>query len=300
MQTAGRDLIFYSHSGENEPAITVESGEVFQVDTALCSGDWLQGPDDLWSSEKSKGPNPTVCIAVRDAVPGDLLAVEILQVEPERLGYTSINDHRLFAACMGHDIESRPKTVTIADGLVHWSNRLHLPVKPMIGTLGTAAPDNLPNSYGGYYGGNMDVQEVSAGTTVYLPVLYPGALLQVGDVHAIQGDGEICCAGGIECSARVTLRASLVRRPFRQQCVTAEDSGYLMTIACLKTTDESFQMACGELIRFACSRYDISVEECYMLASQVMEARCTQYVNPTRSYVCKLPKKVLDAGYELR
>jgi acetamidase/formamidase len=201
---------------------------------------------------------------------------------------------------MGYDTESHPKTVTITDGFIHWSDKLQIPAKPMIGTLGTSALDGRPNSYGGYYGGNMDVQEVSAGTTVYLPVLYPGALLNVGDVHAIQGDGEICCAGGIECRARVTLRTSLVQRTFRQQCVTAEDSAYLMTIACLETTDESFQMACGELVRFVCSRYAISPEECYMLASQVMQARCTQYVNPTRSYVCKMPKAVLDAGFARR
>jgi amidase len=221
-------------------------------------------------------------------------------VQPEDLGYTCISDQRLGAAITGRDLEPAPRTVRVENGCVIWSDSLQLPVRPMIGTIGTSAPAGNPNSHGGFYGGNMDVQEVTSGTTLYLPVCYPGALLNVGDAHAIQGDGEICNSGGIECRARVTLRAVLEQTPSDQQCVRAENSQYIMTIACLESTDESFYMACGELIRFVCSRYMISTEECFSLASQIMQARCTQFVNPTRSYICKMPKSILEQGYRRR
>jgi amidase len=63
--------------------------------------------------------------------------------------------------------------------------------------------------------GNMDVQEVCATATVYQPINVTGALLHVGDVHAIQGDGEINCAGGIECRAEVTLTVEIEPKPKR-------------------------------------------------------------------------------------
>jgi len=298
MQIARRDKIYYYHSKDNEPAIMVDPGELFAVDTELCSGAWLKDITDVWSKEKSRGPNPTVCIGVRNSFPGDLLCIDILDIDPEGLGYTAILDARLNHAIMGRDMEPCPRTVAISEGKINWSSRLKIPVKPMIGTLGTSSPEGRLNSWGGCYGGNMDVSEITTGTRVYLPVSYEGALVNVGDVHAIQGDGEICNAGGIECRARVKLKASIVKNGISQKCVRAEDEKYLMTIACLLSTDESFYLACSELIRFVCSRYLITEEECFQLASQVMEARCTQYVNPTRSYICKIPKNILDAGYE--
>jgi amidase len=300
MKIAGRDEIWYSHSAANRPAIYADPGEVFAVDTELCSGSWLQKPTDIWSPEKSKGPNPTVCIGIKGAQPGNIIAVHILGVEPEEIGYTCILDKRLNHQIMGHDIGPCPRTVLIKDGFIHWSGQLKLPVRPMIGTIGTSAPEGKNNSHGGYYGGNMDVSEMTAGTTLYLPVYYPGALLNVGDVHAIQGDGEICNAGGIECRARVTLKVELAGEKSEQRFVRAENNDYLMAVACLESTDESFYSACGELIRFVCSKYVIEAEECFALASQIMEARCTQFVNPTRSYICKMPKTILDQGYAER
>lgn len=290
-------MVYYKHSKDNKPAIKVLQNEVFGVRTELCSGSWLKEITDIWSPEKSRGPNPTVCVEIEGVLPGDILKVEILGVEPEELGYTAILDERLNNAIMKRHMDPNPRTVLIKEGVVYWSENLKLKAKPMIGTLGTSSPQGLSNSYGGYYGGNMDVNEITMGTTAYFPVSYKGALLNIGDVHAIQGDGEICNAGGIECRALVTLRCSVMKDKLAQKCVLAENDEYLMAIACLESTDESFYTACRELIRFVCSRYEISEEECFNLASQIMEARCTQFVNPTRSYICKMEKSILNSGY---
>ena len=66
-----------------------------------------------------------------------------------------------------------------------------------------------------------------------------------------------------------------------------------MAISCRQNTDEAFEEAAGELIRFVTSRYNLDAEECYQRFAQLLEARCTQFVNPTRSYICKIKKKYL-------
>ncbi len=98
------------------------------------------------------------------------------------------------------------KVVHIEDGLIHWGDGRTLPVEPMIGFVATSPEyETWGNTWAGNYGGNLDVQEVTTGARVILPVNVPGALLHVGDMHARQGDGEICGAGGIEASGTVEI-----------------------------------------------------------------------------------------------
>ena len=300
MQIADKSVVYPAHDKRNAPRIAVEPGEAFAVRTELASGDWLTGPDDLWSPEKSSACNPTVCVAVRGARPGDALAVEILGIEPEPFGYTSffgggggLED----AILPGNALGLRSKTVRIEGGFVLWDGGLRIPIRPMIGTLGTApAGEPIHNSRGGAHGGNMDAQEVRAGATVYLPVEVEGALLHVGDAHAVQGDGEIDGAGGIECRATVTLRARPIPRPKSMRSVRIEDAEHLAAAACGEGTDASFHAAVRELIGWMAEDYGFDEAEAYMLLAQTMEARETQFVNPTRTYVAKVPKWALRRG----
>ena len=296
MQTAYRTTTYNHHSPHNPPQITVQPGETFIAETELCTGGWLLGPEDTWTPDKTCALNPTVVIAVAGAMPGDQLAVDILDITPDAQGYTGFitTPHTLPTQICAHDYGLNTRTLRIADGLVHWSDRIKLPIHPMIGTLGTAPlEETLSNAKAGAHGGNMDVQEVCAGTTVYLPVAVPGALLHVGDAHALQGDGEICGSGGIECRATTRLRVRLVQRPAPMRCVRMEDDAYIMAVACGRDVNESFREAAAELLAWIARDYGFTLEEAYLLMGQVMEARVTQFVNPTTTYICKMPKAVL-------
>lgn len=296
MKTVLRTRTYNLHSRHNEPQFAVEPGEEFIVQTELCTGDWLHRLEDTWSRDKNLGVNPAVCVAVEGARPGDMLAVHILDITPDTLGYTGFDNLPLARSIAGHDWPLTVKTVAIKDGLIEWAPGCALPAQPMLGVLGTApAEEALSNARGGPHGGNMDVQEVAAGATVYLPVFVPGALLHVGDAHARQGDGEINGAGGIECRATARLAVDVLPRPEGMQWPRIENEAYIMSVDCAATVEEAFHEAAGDMLRWLTMGYGLAEGEAYLLMGQVMEARCTQFVNPTRTYICKMPRAFLPA-----
>jgi amidase len=291
-----RDKVYNWHGRFNEPGLTVMPGEIFAAETELCTGNWLHSINDTWSPEKSCALNPAICVEIRGAKPGDILAVKILDIEVDTIGYTGFcgSSNPLAGLIYDKSWGLNVKTVNIRDGFVEWSEKIKIPVQPMIGTLGTAPESEvLSNARGGNYGGNMDVNEVTIGTTVYLPVFVEGALLHIGDVHAVQGDGEINNAGGIECRSKVKMCANILAKPPRMEWVRMENDDHIMAVACCRSVEEAFYAAAGEILCWMVDGYSFTEEEAYLLMGQVMEARSTQFVNPTRTYICKMPKKYL-------
>jgi len=297
-QTRGE--LYYTHSRHNQPTLFVEPGESFAVDTELCSGDWLKDISDRYQPGVGRGPNPSSgCVFVKGAKPGDMLAVRIDSIEPDELGFTGSGPG---ANPFPDWIRQKEwgvvaKTVRIREGFVEWSDSLRLPVRPMIGMLGTApACEEFLNSRNGPYGGNLDAQEVAAGATVYLPVYVEGALLHVGDVHAIQGDGEICCGGGIECRSTVQLAVDVLPKPSRMSWPRFGNRTHIGCIACARPAEDAFRLAVQDLIYWLADDYDMDEREAYLLLGQVLEARCTQFVDPLYTYVAKVALQFLPGA----
>jgi acetamidase/formamidase len=293
MKRASRTLTVTEHSRENAPQFAVKPGETFEAETQLCSGDWLQNADDVWRPEKVYGPNPTVVVAVEGAAPGDSLRVYIENIIPDNVGYTGFigREHRLANRIIDRDWGNNLRVVRIDGGFIEFGNGRRIPVNPMIGTLGTAPAGNpVSNADGGRHGGNMDAQVVRAGAVITLPVEVPGALLHIGDVHAVQGDGEINGAGGIECRALVTLRAEIISRPARTGCVRAEDYTHIHAIACGGEMNECCVAATRELLYWIADDYGADEREAYLLLGQYLELRVPQMVNPTRTIIASVAK----------
>lgn len=301
MRLATRERTYNTMARDHEPALVAASGETVRIQTELNGGPWLNGIDDRWDPSKSRGPNLATVIGVEGAEPGDTLAVDILAIEPEGLGYTGFAGWRneLSQRIWPNDWDVVTKTVAIDDGGVRWSDALTLPLRPMIGTIGTApAGDAVSNAWAYHTGGNMDVQELCPGTTLYLPVEVPLALLHVGDVHAIMGDGEIPHGGAIECRSTVTLRLRVIEGYRARQWLRAENDEYLMAIANEIGMKDSFCGAAGELIAWMSEDYGFTPQEAYLLLGQVLEARCTMLHGddgPFSPYICKVPKRFLKA-----
>jgi acetamidase/formamidase len=139
----------------------------------------------------------------------------------------------------------------------------------------------------------MDAQEVCKGATLYLPVNVEGALVHIGDVHAIQGDGEINCGGGIECRSVVTLSIDLLPKPDRMEWPRIVDATHITTVGCARPADDAFRIAVEQLIYWLADRYGMQETDAFMLLSQVLEARVTQFVDPLYTYVAKIKREYL-------
>ena len=235
MQRATRELLYFETGPDNVPTLHVQPGETFEVETQLNRGPWLEThPEGEALRQKLYGGNPSSgCIYVEGAQPGQVLTVHIGPIDLDPVGFTRFGGNTgAMPSWLGSGIGAHHRIVEIKDGLVHWSERIKLPVAPMIGFVGVApAKERYHNGWGSYWGGNFDVQEITTGAAVQLVVNTPGALLHIGDMHAIQGDGEICGAGGIEASGRVLVRCELSEKPAAMFWPRIINDSHIMTAA---------------------------------------------------------------------
>ncbi len=287
-----------------KPVLTVQPGDTVAVDTISGGRDIL--PDDpafevLTEHRAIHGAlTPrlgahilTGPIAVEGAEPGDVLQIDILSVEPrQNWGYTRI---RPFAGTLPEDF---PYTKIWHSGIdrqrgvmtTPWG--LEIELAPFFGVMGVAPPPN----YGACssiqpreFGGNMDLKELVAGTTLYLPVFNPGALLSVGDGHGVQGDGEVCVTA-LETALSGTFRLS-VRKDLHFDLPRAETPTHHITMAFNEDLDDAAKTALREMIVLIGERLGLAADDSYMLASLAVDMRVTQLVDGNKGIHAMLPKR---------
>ena len=301
MQRATRDVLYFEIGADNAPTLHVEPGEVFEVETQLNRGPWLDThPDGEALRKRLYGGNPSSgCIYIKGAEPGQLLTVHVGEIDLDPVGYTNFGGSTgaMPAWLGGSGIGRHHRIVEIADNIIRWSDSLSLPAAPMLGYVGVApARERYHNGWGGYWGGNFDAQEVTTGAAVQLAVNVPGALLHVGDMHAIQGDGEICGAGGIEASGRVRLRCELSDRPAAMRWPRLINETHIGVLAMARPAEDAFRTALEAMVLWLEESYGMTRGDAYLFLGQVLEARCTQFVNPTFTYIAKVPRRYLPAA----
>lgn len=298
MQTIPSDILYSEIGADNPVTHRVQPGEEFEVQTQINRGPWfdrLSKEEQQKLGKKIKGGNPSSgCVFVESAKPGDQLAVKIHSIEPAGMGYTQFGGWN-WAMPGWLDIGEHMREVEIKDGLIHWSDTLKLPAKPMLGFVGVAPQrERFHNGWGGTHGGNLDAQEVAAGATLFLRVHHEGGLLHVGDMHAIQGDGEICGAGGIETGGSTRISCEVVSpAPKTHVWPRFEDETHIGVFGNARPAEDAFRYALKELLLWMRESYGMSLGEAYILLGQVLEARVTAFVNPTFTYVAKIRKEYL-------
>ncbi|MEW4567992.1 acetamidase/formamidase family protein [Tautonia sp. JC769] len=203
--------LHYEFSRHHEPRLRIESGETVIV----ASEDALSGQIRTNADRRDKVAMPysnplTGPIWIEGAEPGDSLAVTIHEIRPT-LGQcaTRTADPKQLCEWLGTDCPHGTHVCPIREDLIHWSDSITIPYRPMIGCIGTApdwgAPTTAP---AGPHGGNMDLIETAPGNTIVFPVFVPGGLLSLGDAHAAMGHGELS-ATGLEMPAETTITVDL-------------------------------------------------------------------------------------------
>jgi len=189
------------------PVAEVEPGTVVSFQTNLSVMDRLiagESPATVGMEQLNAVIGP---VAVRGAEPGDALRIEVLEIRIDRAWAAWLPG---FGPLGGRTDRMRIMETPIKGGRVRIGPTRSVPLEPMIGCVGVAPKEGIGSTLRPVYpfGGNMDLRELSAGATLWLPVQVAGALLSVGDFHAAMGQGEPT-AVALEAAGVATLRIEL-------------------------------------------------------------------------------------------
>jgi acetamidase/formamidase len=292
-----------------KPVLEVASGDTVTVD-AVSGGPDVLPPEALQSDGRfdilpdhlaiHRGLEPklgahilTGPIAVEGAEPGDVLAIEILAIDPrQNWGYTRI---RPLSGTLPEDFPVRRIWHTAIDrqrgvATVPWGAEIDL--APFFGVMGVAPPP----AYGAVtsivpreFGGNMDLKELTAGTTLYLPVFTPGGLFSAGDGHGVQGDGEVCVTA-LETALTGTFRLTL-HKDMTIDLPRAETPTHLITMGFDEDLDDAAKTALRQMITLIGERMGLGREDAYMFCSLAVDMRVTQLVDGNKGIHAMLPKR---------
>jgi amidase len=279
-------------SPKNDPVLRVESGSSVVFETCDCFGNKIQSEDHLFSSVGWDSVNPaTGPLYIEGAEPNDILKVEILDI--------SIADKGVMTTAPNFGVlgdlfkEEVTKIIPIKNGQAIFNDKIQIPIKPMIGVLGVAPTEGeILAGTPGEHGGNMDCKRLVKGSIIYLPVNVSGALLSMGDLHAVQADGEIViCA--VEIPGEVTVKITVVKNKSLPLPILME-GGHIMTIASAELLDDAATNATKNMHTFLMNELNMDLHESGMLLSLVGELRICQVVNPLKTARMEIPKWVLE------
>ena len=176
---------------------------------------------------------------------------------------------------------------------VEFKPGVSLNLAPFFGSIGVAPPPlvgRISSRPPGWHGGNLDNKDLVAGTTLYLPVHVPGALLSIGDGHGMQGDGEVT-GTALETSLRGTFEVR-VRKGQRQRWPRAETPTHYISMGLHEDLDEASRLATREMIDFLVAEKGMSRDEAYVLCSLAADLRVTQVVDQTKGVHAMLAKSI--------
>jgi len=300
LQRITRDNTTVVFDRRDPPVARVRPGERFVVETEDSRSGMTRTPETTTPEHllamRARGyhGNPvTGPVYVEGARAGDTLAVHVHEQECDSLGYQGYWPE-LFHL---EDFFDSPSTVLreIRDGKIVMDHGIEIPVRPMIGTIGTAPATEAILSGGmGRHGGNLDTPEICAGSTVYLPVEVDGALLALGDCHAVQSDGEI---GELEMRSVITLSCEVIAgRSAAMAWPRVETEDWLVTVAVASPLEEAGRLALREMIKWIEELTGISKHDAYLLVGLAGHARPGQFQVPRYSMRCLMAKEHLPAA----
>ncbi|MDR0620397.1 MAG: acetamidase/formamidase family protein [Deltaproteobacteria bacterium] len=218
--------VVYAFDPANKPVHTAKPGETLVFETQDCFSNEIVREDQLTTGFNYYRANPaTGPVYVEGAEPGDILSVYIDKVEVGERGVVTTLPE---VGPLADKAEIRTKILKMQNGRTTF-NGLDLPLDPMIGVIGVSpAKEPVACGFPGSHGGNLDSKLVKPGAKLYFPVRVPGALLQLGDLHAVMGDGELC-GTGLEAAGVVTVTISLIKNtPIEWPVLETADYWYSM------------------------------------------------------------------------
>jgi acetamidase/formamidase len=291
-----------------KPVLTIDSGDTVRLETASGNPRYFENlgvpkekiPAELYAVYEGvegagrgdhtlNGP-----IAVRGAQPGDVLEVRIRRVDVRLpiAGQSFVPNRGLLPDDFPYE-RQRVLWIDLTRRVVEYAPGVEVPVKPFWGVIGVAPPASMgrvPSGPPNVFGGNLDNRDLGPGSTLFLPVHVPGALLSIGDGHAVQGHGEVCLSAvetSLEGEIQVVLhKGRSIRWP------RAETATHYVTMGLDVDLDEAARIATREMLDFIVETKGLTRENAYMLASAAMDLIVTQVVDGTKGIHAMMPKAI--------
>jgi acetamidase/formamidase len=305
------DTVAYGYYwSEAKPVLRIASGDIINVDTLLTnSPNGLQSagvpPEKVQDSLRKivtevtgdkRGPGGHILtgpVYVEGAQPGDTLEVKILSIDlPIDYGYNGCSG--FVPANCDRAVKSKIITLDRKTMTAEFMPGIIIPLHPFYGSIGVApAPEmgRLSSNPPGKHAGNLDNKELVAGTTLYIPVFAEGALFEIGDGHAAQGDGEVDQTA-IETSLRGRLQLT-VRKDMKLTWPRAETATDYIAMATDPDLKVATTLAIQEMVDFLAATKGLTKHQAYQLVSIAGNVAITQLVDkPNVGVHVKIPKSI--------
>jgi len=298
------------YSSAAKPVLHVASGDTVEVETLITSSPTALeragiAPDqvqqslrDIFAHVTDRGPGGHILtgpIAVDGAEPGDVLEVRLLDIR-FAIPYA-------YNGCRGFlpdecDQPSRTQIIALdtARMVGHFDSTIAIPLHPFFGSIGDAPPPDsgrVSSNPPSIHAGNMDNRALVAGTTLYIPVHAPGALLEIGDGHAAQGDGEVDQTA-LETSLVGRVQV-IVRKDLHFTWPRAETPTALMTMGMDRDLTQATRIAVRQMIDLLMTTRGLSRGRAYALASVAADLHIAELVDGNLCVYMTVPKRIAGA-----
>jgi acetamidase/formamidase len=299
------------YSGQSKPVLTVHSGDTVRMQTLSTCGSPERmiangvRPEDIppytapvYQEVTEKGPGGHILtgpVAIAEAEPGDVLEVQILKVDLD--ADFACNVFGVGSGFLPTEYPyGRYKVIPLdrQKMIGHFGPGVDIPLRPFFGSMGVApAGGKIDTAPPFVHAGNLDLKELVAGTTLYIPVAAKGALFQAGDGHAAQGNGEVDITA-LETYLSGTFRF-VVHKNRRLLWPRAETPTHYISMGFSKDLKEATTLALRDMIAFLMEEKKLSRDDAYMLASVAVDMEITQLVDGNVGVHAMCPKKIFTA-----
>ncbi len=288
------------------PVLRVKSGDTVEIQTLLTSSPKrLEGAADqveqslrdIYDQVKDKGPGGHILtgpIYIEDAQPGDVLEVRIVSVRLAiPYAYNGFGPGRGF---LPEDYPYPKMKIIPLDEkrmVARFAPGIEIPLHPFFGSMGVAPPETtgkFSSNPPWIHAGNLDNKDLVAGTKLYIPVHAAGALFEVGDGHAGQGNGEVDITA-METSLIGTFQF-VVRKDMHLRWPRAETPTQFITMGLHEDLNEATKLAVREMIDFLMSEKHLSRDDAYMLSSVAADLSITELVDGNKGVHMAIPKAI--------
>jgi acetamidase/formamidase len=290
--------VLHIHSGDTVEFETMITNSPTGLESAgLPSEQVQQNLRDIYKEVTNKGPGGHILngpVYVEGAEPGDTLEVRIQKIDlAVPYAYNAFGPNRGF---LPEDFPYRKMKIIPLDRermVAKFAPGIEIPLHPFFGSMGVAPPEShgrVDSAPPGVHAGNMDNKELVAGTTLYLPVHARGALFEVGDGHAGQGNGEVDITA-LETSLIGTMQF-IVRKGTGQKYPRAETPTHYISMGFHQELYEATKIAVREMIDFLVAEKHLTRDDAYMLTSVAGDVDITELVDGNKGVHVMMPKAI--------